>query len=66
MKRITLIAILFGLGAIGAQAGNVVNNQVLKETNFRNAQWMGNDNTAGLSFKPIQIYKDLEIGLDYT
>jgi len=66
MKRITLIAILFGLGAIGAQAGNVVNNQVLKETNFRNAQWMGNDNTAGLSFKPFQIYKDLGIGFDYT
>ena len=66
MKRITLIAILLGLGAICTQAGNVVNNQVLKEMNFRNTPWMGSGNTAGLSFKPFQIYKDLGLNFDYT
>lgn len=74
MKRITLIALLAGLSVIGAQANNnsaqtegnspKVNSQVLKENNFRNAPWMESHNTAGLAFRPIEMYKDLNINYE--
>lgn len=74
MKRITLIALLSGLSALCAQAGNdtatdsnpsyKVSNVVLKETNFRNSPWMESNNTAGLAFRPIEMYKDLNIGYE--
>lgn len=75
MKRITLIALLSGLGIIAAQAGNntaekdsspsyKISNEVLKETNFRNAPWMESNNTAGLAFRPFEMYKDLNINYE--
>lgn len=74
MKRITLIALLAGLSVFGAQANNnsaqtesnstKVNSQVLKENNFRNAPWMESHNTAGLAFRPIEMYKDLNISYE--
>lgn len=78
MKRITLIALLFGLGAICAQAGNnnatekasgntyQITNEVLREVNFRNSLWMESGNTAGLAFRPFKMYKELELNYDHT
>lgn len=60
MKRITLISILSVLGAFCAQAGNI-NSQVLKDNNFRNSLWMESSNTAGLAFRPFDMYKDLDL-----
>lgn len=60
MKRITLITLLSVLSAFGAQADNI-NSEVLKQNNFRNALWMESNNTAGLAFKPFEMYKDLDI-----
>ena len=74
MKRITFIALLAGLSVFGAQANNnsaqtnsdsyKVDSQVLKENNFRNAPWMESNNTAGLAFRPIEMYKDLNISYE--
>ena len=71
MKRITLISLLFSLSALCAQAVNntatesvpsyKINNAVLMETNFRNAPWMESNNTAGLAFRPFEMYKDLNV-----
>ena len=74
MKRITFIALLAGLSVFGAQANNnsvqnennsyKVNSQVLKENNFRNAPWMESNNSAGLAFRPIEMYKDLNVSYE--
>lgn len=74
MKRITLIALLSCLGALCAQAVNntvtesvpsyKVSNAVLMETNFRNAPWMESNNTAGLAFRPFEMYKDLNVSYE--
>lgn len=74
MKRITLIALLAGLSVYGAQANNnnaqtedtsfKISNEVLKENNFRNAPWMESNNTAGLAFRPIEMYKDLNLSYE--
>lgn len=74
MKRITLITLLSCLGALCAQAVNNtanesnpsyrISNEVLKETNFRNAPWMESNNTAGLAFRPFEMYKDLNVSYE--
>ncbi len=64
MKRIAIIGLLLGAGAVLARAGDNpdrISSQVLKETNFRNSLWMESYNVAGLAFRPFRLYNDLDI-----
>ena len=67
MKRIAIIGLLLGAGALCARAGDNpyrIDSQVLKEDNFRNSLWMESYNVAGLAFRPFRIYNDLDISYD--
>lgn len=67
MKRIALTGLLICLGCVCARAEGGpyrINSQVLKENNFRNSLWMDSRNVAGLTFRPFQLYNDLDISYD--
>lgn len=62
MKRITLFTICLILGVTSAQA-QAIYSQSKAETNFRNTLWFNTENSAALTFKPLDKYSDLRLGV---
>lgn len=65
MKKITFISLLIGLSLFSARAGGGVPSPVLNpaglDNNFRNTLWFNSGNTAGLAFRPLAKFNNLNL-----
>ncbi|MCI1640857.1 MAG: DUF3575 domain-containing protein [Bacteroidales bacterium] len=60
MKKITLVLIVsLSLGLFEARAQDI-SNPVQSENNFRNTLWFNTENAAGMAFRPLSQYNDLD------